>query len=77
MPKKVGNIKKVRKIETPMSPENKKLYDNRMFRFTEILGSDLSKKEIQKIVESKIDYWDLQNLIDNGCSSELAIKILL
>lgn len=77
MPKKASNVRNVKKMTAPMSPENKKLYDNRVFRFNEIIGGAVSKKEFQKVIDSDIDYWDMQNLIENGCSPELAIKILI
>lgn len=78
MPKKVSNIKDYKPMtDSDVSPEVKKLYDNRIYRFTEILGDEWSKKEVELLAKSKVDYWELQDLVSNGCPPKLAVKILI
>lgn len=77
MPKRVRKIGKI--IETPeveIDPDLFKLQKNRIFRFKKILGDEWDKKEIFELANSRLDYYDLEKLIDEGCPPDLAIKIL-
>lgn len=56
--------------------EKKKINKNRNYRFRELLGEDIEELELERIVNSDIDYWDLDKLIKNGCEPNLAIEIL-
>lgn len=76
--RKIKKINSVRKInmDEDLSPEALKLQINRTYRFKELLGDDYNEEDLHKIVNSKIDYWDLDNLLKNGCQPEVALKIL-
>lgn len=78
MPKKANNIKNVRRtMEKEVITESKKLANNRTYRFKQILGKDWPDENILSLVESGVDYWDLEKLVNKGCSPELAIQILI
>ncbi len=78
MPKKIKNIKKIKEARNiDLSPQELRLIENREYRFKDILGRDWPKEQINSLVDSTVDYHDLEELVKNGCSPELAIKILI
>ncbi len=78
MPKKIKNVKKIKESrDIDLSPEETRLYENRVYRFKDILGREWPKEQINALVDSTVDYHDLEELVKNGCSPELAIKILI
>jgi hypothetical protein len=45
--------------------------------FVKILGPDWPLDDIHALIDSEIYHGDLKNLLERGCSKELALKILL
>ena len=71
MPKSEKEVIKDRK-----DIENEQLLNNRKERFRKALGKKYSDKTITLLAKSKIDYHDLEKLIEKGCKKDLALKIL-
>jgi hypothetical protein len=61
----------------PIKIVEDKLKINRHYRFTKALGEDFPNEDILLLIESEVDYHDLEKLLKRGCSKELSIKILL
>lgn len=77
MPKRVKNFRKIMEMpEAQIDPESRKLQTNREYRFREILGEDFPPERIFQLVESKVDYHDLEELVKSGCPPVLALDIL-
>lgn len=53
------------------------VYNNKFDRFVEILGPDWPLDDIRALVESDVYHGDLKKYLENGCSKELAVSILL
>ncbi len=70
-----GTINQVE--DTDISSEEYKVLKNRRYRFKELLGENAEDHQIEILVNSKVDYWDLDDLLKKGCDPELAMDILL
>lgn len=57
--------------------EAEKLYNFKFDNFTKLLGPDWPVDDIRALAESEIYDGELKDLLENGCSKELAVRILL
>lgn len=57
--------------------ERENLLMHKRFNFRNLLGEDWPLEEIDLLIESGVDYHDLEKMLKNGCPKELAVKILL
>lgn len=67
---------------TPTKPDKKQeevenLFTYKFDCFVKLLGPDWPLDDIHALTESDTYHGDLKSLLDNGCSKELAIRILL
>lgn len=78
MPKKTRIGRIIKQVEdTDISPEEHNLLQNRRYRFKELVGESVEEHRIEFLVQSDVDYWDLDNLLKKGCDPDTAIAILL
>ena len=63
--------------DTDTSSERYKILKNREYRFKELLGEEVEDHQLDRLVNSSIDYWDLDRLLKKGCEPEVALDILL
>ena len=78
MPKQRRIGRTIKQVEdTNISSEEYKILKNRRYRFKELLGENVEENQLDVLVNSKVDYWDLDNLLKKGCDPELAMDILL
>lgn len=59
------------------SKEVENIYNHKFDNYLKILGPDWPLDDIRSLIDSDVYYGDLENLLENGCSKELAVKILL
>ncbi len=64
-------------LEDSKEKKVKQLEDYRLESFNKLMGNDWPIDDIVALIESEKSVADLRNLLENGCSKELAIKILL
>jgi hypothetical protein len=63
--------------ETPREvSERENLFEHRRRNFRRLLGDDCENEIIIKLIEEDVDYHELEKLLENGCSKELAVKIV-
>lgn len=67
------------KTETPTRKEQelKNIKTWRLKQFVNVLGPEWPIDDILSLVESEVDYHDLENLLEKGWPKHLAIKTLL
>jgi regulatory protein YycI of two-component signal transduction system YycFG len=59
------------------SRDKDQLYKNKFDNFVKILGPNWPLDDIRALVESDVYHGDLTKFLENGCSKELAVSILL
>lgn len=64
-------------LEDAKGKKVKELEDYRLESFNKLMGDDWPMDDIVALFESNKSVADLRNLLENGCSKELAIRILL
>jgi len=57
--------------------EVKEIHGFKFDNFVKLLGPDWPLDDILALVDSEVYHGELKNLLENGCSKELAVKILL
>ena len=57
--------------------ETENLYKYKFDNFVRVLGPDWPLDDIHALVESDVWYGDLEKFLEQGCSKENAIRILL
>lgn len=57
--------------------EVENMYQFKFDNFTKLLGEGWPLDDIHALVNTEVYHGDLKNLLDSGCSKELAVKILL
>ncbi len=67
---------------TPVESDHKtkeveNIYKFKFDNFVKVLGPDWPLDDIRALIDSDVYYGDLQGMLENGCSKELAIEILL
>ena len=67
---------------TPVDTDKKtkevqNIYNYKFDNFVKVLGPDWPLDDIRALIDSDVYYGDLKNLLDSGCSKELAVEILL
>lgn len=64
-------------IEKKLEKDKEELHKFMFSNFSEILGEDWSIDDINALIEAGVSRHDLEKLLQQGCSKELAVKILL
>ena len=57
--------------------EKENLFEHRRRNFRRLLGDDWEENSIIELISEDIDYHVLEDLLNNGCSKELAVQIIL
>lgn len=57
--------------------EIEQLHDYIFENFSRLLGKDWPLGDIKSLMDANVDHRELKSLLDNGCSKELALRILL
>jgi hypothetical protein len=56
--------------------ELSQLQEHKLYNFVRLLGDEYSIDVLEGLIENQIDYHELENLLEKGCSKDLAIEIL-
>lgn len=64
-------------LEDAKEKKVKELEEYRLESFTKLLGEGWPLDDIVALFDSDKSVAELRNLLENGCSKELAVKILL